>query len=82
MKTKKLIKFFLSVMNQDNVKKKHALKTVIDKMKKKESKLTNKLALASRTEDKAEIEAKLRVIKAQRRKGENAIRALNNNDEA
>jgi len=82
MKTRKLIKFFLRVMNQDNAKKKHALKTIINKMKKKESKLTNKLASASSTEDKAEIEAKLRVMQAQRRKGENAIHALNNSDKA
>jgi len=77
MKANKIIKYLFEAINQDDVKKKQALKKIIDKMKKKESKLIKKLSASLDEDEKSTLEAKLKVLQAQRKKGEEAIDAIN-----
>jgi len=77
MKSGKIIKYFHEIMNQDTADKKAALKKILAKMKKKSRKLKAKLAEAKTDKERAEIEGKLKVNQAHRKKGLKALRELN-----
>lgn len=77
MKSSKIIKYLKAALNQDDAQKKAALKKVLDKIKKKGRKLKAKLAAAKSDKEKAEIQAKIKVNRAHRKKGIDALRKLN-----
>jgi len=76
MKSSKIVKYLNEALNQNNAKKKTALKKIIDKMKKKDRKLKAKLIAAKSDKEKASITAKLKVNRAHRKKGVKAYRKL------
>ena len=76
MKNSKIAKYLHEALNQDSAKKKAALKKIINKMKKKQRKLKDKLAAAKTEKERAAIMAKLKVNRAHRKKGVKAFREL------
>ena len=77
MKTSNILKKLADALDLDNTKKKkEALKSALKKLKKKENDYGVRLEQADNDEDKAELENKLKVVKAQRKKGVLALREL------
>jgi len=76
MKSSKIVKYLQDALGQDNSKKKGAIKKIIDKMKKKDHRLKEKLASAKSDKDKSAIKAKIEVNRAHRKKGVKAYRKL------
>ena len=82
MKTKKLISKLADFLNADRrAQLDHAksIKEVLTKLKKKERDLKKKLQAEDDPEKRAEIDAKLRVIYAQRGKGVSILKDLRGN---
>ena len=76
MKTSKIIEYLHEILNRDDADQKAALKKILAKLKKKSRKLKAKLAEAKTDKERAEIEGKLKVNKAHREKGVEALRQL------
>lgn len=76
MKNSKIINYLHEALNYDGAKKKDAFKKIIEKIKKKEQELKMRLAAAKSEEDKAAIMVKLKVNRAHRKKGAQALRSL------
>jgi len=85
MKTKKLLSKMADFLSSDRrAQQEHvgSIKAVLKKLKKKERDLRDKLEGERDPEKRAEIDAKLRVIYAQRTKGVAILKGLRNNSGA
>lgn len=77
MKTKGIIKSLKNIINlSGKKKKKDSLKKILKKLRKREVMLKKKIEGASGGKEKNALEAKLKVIRAQRKKGIKALRKL------
>jgi len=78
MKSNGIMKSLQGILDLDSKKrkKKDAINTVLKKLRKKKNKLKKKLESASGKREKSTIAAKLKVNRAQRKKGVQALRAL------
>ncbi|MBT4890604.1 MAG: hypothetical protein HON65_13735 [Rhodospirillales bacterium] len=81
MKTSSILETLASALDLNNTKKKkEALKTALKKLKKKENSYRVRLDELDNDDDRAELKNKLKVVKAQRKKGVKALRELNEKD--
>jgi len=76
MKTSKIIKYLKKALNKGDAHKKDALRDILDKMKKKERKLKNRLEKSTDEAERALLLEKLKVNQAHRKKGVEALRKL------
>ncbi len=77
MKTKAMIKSLQSALEKKKgAKKKGALESVLKNLKKKQSKLKEKIADSKSDKEKKVLSAKLKVNRAHRKKGEKALAKL------
>ena len=75
MKTSSILETLASALDLNNTKKKkEALKTALKKLKKKENSYRVRLDELDNDDDRAELKNKLKVVKAQRKKGVKALR--------
>lgn len=80
MKTSNIIQSLrdtLDLESDKKEKKKAALKKILAKLKKKETKFNRKIEAAKTDKEKEAFEAKLKVSHAHRKKGIEALRKLN-----
>ncbi len=78
MKTKKLVaklRDFFDGSLRDDEKKRHALKEVLDKLKRKQRSLEDRLTHTKNEEDRAALEKKIKLIRSQRKKGLKLLKA-------
>jgi len=78
MKNNGIMKSLTGILDRDSKKrkKKDAINQVLKKLRKKKNKLKKKLVAASGKKEKSAIAAKLKVNRAQRKKGVQALRDL------
>ena len=77
MKTSNILQKLADALDLNNTKKKkEALKSALKKLKKKENNYGVRIEEADNDEDTAELKNKLKVVKAQRKKGVLALREL------
>ena len=80
MKNSHIIKYFKKALTHNDAETLAAVKKMIAKLKKKSRKLKLKLAEAKTNQEIASIEAKIKVNRAQRKKGVEAYRKLSGKD--
>ena len=79
MKTKKLLARLREFLDAEGVQQRREIKSireVLKQIKKKQRKLQGKLETDPEREDRGEIQAKLEIVYAQRRKGLERVQAL------